>query len=46
VSALANGDEASPSDPRSETAFWGEGKHNSLVVVLKAMFAGGLQRAE
>ncbi|WP_135662139.1 TrmB family transcriptional regulator [Halorhabdus rudnickae] len=38
VSALVNGSEASPSDPRSETAIWGEGDRNSLVVVLKAIF--------
>jgi sugar-specific transcriptional regulator TrmB len=38
VSALVNGADASPSDPRSETAIWGEGDRNSLVVVLKAIF--------
>ncbi|WP_224332194.1 TrmB family transcriptional regulator [Haloprofundus halobius] len=38
VSALVNGADASPSDPRSETAIWGEGETNSLVVVLKAIF--------
>ena len=38
VSALVNGADASPSDPRSETAIWGEGEANSLVVVLRAMF--------
>ena len=38
VSALVNGAGASPSDPRSETAIWGEGETNSLVVVLKAIF--------
>ncbi|MGB9955679.1 TrmB family transcriptional regulator [Haloferax prahovense] len=38
VSALVNGEDASPSDPRSETAIWGEGDTNSLVVVLKAIF--------
>jgi len=38
VSALVNGTDASPSDPRSETAIWGEGDTNSLVVVLKAIF--------
>lgn len=37
VSALVNGADASPSDPRSETAIWGEGDTNSLVVVLKAV---------
>jgi sugar-specific transcriptional regulator TrmB len=38
VSALVNGTDANPSDPRSETAIWGEGEANSLVVVLKAIF--------
>ena len=38
VSVLVNGTDASPSDPRSETAIWGEGDTNSLVVVLKAIF--------
>ena len=38
VSALTNGSDASPSDPRSETAIWGEGDTNSLVAVLKAIF--------
>jgi sugar-specific transcriptional regulator TrmB len=38
VSALVNGVDAEPSDPRSETAIWGEGDTNSLVVVLKAIF--------
>lgn len=39
VSALVNGTNADPSDPRSETAIWGEGDTNSLVVVLRAIFA-------
>ena len=38
VSAHVNGADASPSDPRSETAIWDEGETNSLVVVLKAIF--------
>ena len=38
VSALVNGADAGPADPRSETAIWGEGDTNSLVVVLKAIF--------
>ncbi|ELY65621.1 TrmB family transcriptional regulator [Natronococcus jeotgali] len=38
VSALVNGESASVTDPRSETAIWGEGDANSLVVVLKAIF--------
>jgi sugar-specific transcriptional regulator TrmB len=46
VSALVNGAEASPSDPRSETAIWGEGDTNSLVVVLKAIFAWRLDAEE
>ncbi len=39
VSALVNGTDAAPTDPRSETAIWGAGETNSLVVVLKAIFA-------
>ncbi|MFC7021076.1 MULTISPECIES: TrmB family transcriptional regulator [Haloarcula] len=46
VSALVNGADASPSDPRSETAIWGEGETNSLVVVLKAIFTGRLDVEE
>ena len=46
VSALVNGSDASPSDPRSETAIWGEGDTNSLVVVLKAIFAWRLDTVE
>jgi hypothetical protein len=46
VSALTNGVEASASDPRSETAIWGEGKMNSLVVVLKAIFTWRLDNLE
>lgn len=38
VSALVNGVDATSSDPRSETAIWGEGETNSLVAVLKAVF--------
>jgi sugar-specific transcriptional regulator TrmB len=38
ASALVNGEDANPSDPRSETAIWGQGDTNSLVVVLKAIF--------
>lgn len=45
VSALVNGEEADPSDPRSETAIWGEGETNSLVVVLKAIFTWQLDDA-
>ena len=46
VSALLNGTDADPSDPRSETAIWGEGDTNSLVVVLKAIFAWRLDTVE
>jgi hypothetical protein len=45
VSALVNGNDASPTDPRSETAIWGAGEANSLVVVLKAIFAWRLEEA-
>ncbi len=43
ASALVNGENATPSDPRSETAIWGEGTNNSLVVVLKAIFTWRLE---
>jgi hypothetical protein len=46
VSALVNGEHADPSDPRSETAIWGEGDTNSLVVVLKAIFTWRLDNLE
>ena len=46
ASALVNGKDAEPSDPRSETAIWGEGETNSLVVVLKAMFTWRLETAD
>lgn len=39
ASVMVNGPDAPADDPRSETAIWGEGEHNSLVVVLKAIFA-------
>ena len=38
ASVLVNGTDAAPTDPRSETAIWGSGETNSLVVVLKAIF--------
>jgi sugar-specific transcriptional regulator TrmB len=38
VSVLVNGTDTDPTDPRSETAIWGSGETNSLVVVLKAIF--------
>ncbi|MFC7187230.1 TrmB family transcriptional regulator [Halorubrum yunnanense] len=43
VSALVNGADASPSEARTETAIWGEGDANSLVIVLKAIFAWRLE---
>jgi sugar-specific transcriptional regulator TrmB len=46
VSALVNGVDANHSDPRSETAIWGEGETNSLVAVLKAIFTWRLDAAD
>jgi hypothetical protein len=46
VSALVNGADAGPSEPRSETAIWGDGDTNSLVVVLKAIFTWRLETAD
>ena len=46
VGVLVNGDDAAPTDPRSETAIWGSGKTNSLVVVLRAIFTWKLEDAE
>ncbi|WP_336037994.1 TrmB family transcriptional regulator [Halobacterium yunchengense] len=46
VSVLVNGADASPTDPRSETAIWGSGEKNSLVVVLKAIFTWRLENAD
>ena len=46
VSALVNGADASPSDPRAETAIWGEGETNSLVAVLKAIFTWRLETVD
>ncbi|GAB6861849.1 TrmB family transcriptional regulator [Haloplanus litoreus] len=46
VSALVNGLDADPTDPRSETAIWGEGETNSLVVVLRAIFTWRLDADE
>jgi len=43
VSVLVNGVEAAPTDARSETAIWGTGPTNSLVVVLKAIFTWRLE---
>ena len=38
VSVLVDGTGKYPPEPRDETAIWGAGQSNSLVVVLKAMF--------
>ena len=38
VSVLVPGDGDYPPEPRDETAIWGSGETNSLVVVLRAMF--------
>lgn len=38
VSVLLQGDGNHPPEPRDETAIWGAGEANSLVVVLKAVF--------
>jgi sugar-specific transcriptional regulator TrmB len=46
VSVLVNGEQAKPSDPRSETAIWGTGQRNSLVVVFRALFAWRLDHEE
>lgn len=46
VSALVNGAEDNPSDPRSETAIWGEGDTNSLVVILRAIFTWRVESAD
>lgn len=46
VSVLVNGVNANRSDPRSETAIWGEGDTNSLVVVLRAIFTWRLETTD
>jgi sugar-specific transcriptional regulator TrmB len=46
VSALVNGVDSDPADPRGETAIWGEGETNSLVVVLKAIFTWRLDTTD
>jgi phosphatidylserine/phosphatidylglycerophosphate/cardiolipin synthase-like enzyme len=46
VSVLVNGKDDAPSDPRTETAIWGAGETNSLVVVLRAIFTWRLQNVE
>ena len=45
VSALVNGAESAFTHPRSETAIWGEGESNSLVIVLRAIFTWRLDRS-
>mgnify|MGYP000439186865 CR=1 FL=1 len=45
VSVLVNGTDADPTDPRAETAIWGSGETNSLVVVLKAIFTWRLSNS-
>ncbi|RAW45653.1 TrmB family transcriptional regulator [Halorubrum sp. 48-1-W] len=44
VSVLVDDEDADPTDLPSETAIWGSGETNSLVVVLKAIFAWQLER--
>lgn len=46
VSALVNGTDADLSDPRAETAIWGEGETNSLVAVLKGIFTWRLDATD
>ena len=43
VSVRVNGRDEAPSVPREETAIWGEGDANSLVVILRAIFTHRLQ---
>jgi hypothetical protein len=44
VSVLVSGDGDRPPEPRDETAIWGAGPSNSLVVVLQALFTWQLDR--
>ncbi|MBV0903543.1 TrmB family transcriptional regulator [Haloarcula salina] len=44
VSVLVQGNGDHPPEPRDETAIWGAGATNSLVVVLKALFTWELDR--
>ncbi|CQH51019.1 TrmB family transcription regulator [Halobacterium hubeiense] len=46
VSVLVDGENGRPSTPESETAIWGSGESNSLVVVLRAIFTWRLNDAE
>lgn len=43
VSVRTNGVDDDPGDPRSETAIWGAGEANGLVVVLRAIFTWRLE---
>jgi len=43
VSVLVNGADDAPTEPRAETAIWGAGETNSLVVVLRAIFTHRLE---
>ncbi|MFB6191828.1 MAG: TrmB family transcriptional regulator [Haloarculaceae archaeon] len=43
VSVLVPGDGEHPPQPRDETAIWGAGSRNSLVVVLRALFTHQLE---
>ena len=45
VSVLVDGNSTNPPEPRDETAIWGTGSTNSLVVVLKALFTWQLERS-
>jgi len=44
VSVLVDGDGDHPPAPRDETAIWGSGESNGLVVVLRALFTWQLER--
>ena len=44
VSVLVDDEDADPTDRPAETAIWGSGETNSLVVVLKAIFTWQLER--
>jgi sugar-specific transcriptional regulator TrmB len=46
ASVLLNGTGDHPPEPRDETAIWGSGERNSLVVVLKAMFTWQVEHGD
>lgn len=46
VSVLVDDDDSQPTTPESETAIWGSGESNSLVVVLRAIFTWRLDDAD